>query len=57
MNHLNFILSYENGEASEDEIVAGFQAMIDDGTVWSPQGSYGRMAMRLIEGGHRTPKA
>ena len=29
-----------------------FQEMIDDGSVWKLQGSYGRMATALIEDGH-----
>lgn len=52
MNHLTFILRFESGECTEDEIVAGFQAMIDDGTVWHLQGFYGRTATQLIEDGH-----
>lgn len=48
---LDFIMRYEAGEASYDETVEGFQQMIDDGTVWQLQGSYGRTAERLIERG------
>lgn len=48
MKHFNFIIAFEDGSASFEEIVAGFQAMIDDGTVWSLQGIYGRIAMDLI---------
>lgn len=51
MNHFNFIIAYENGECTEDEIVEGFQAMIDDRSVWSLQGHYGRTAASLIEAG------
>lgn len=51
MKHLSFICSYEAGECSDDEIVEGFQAMINDGTVWSLQGSYGRAAADLISSG------
>lgn len=51
-SHLGFILGYEQGDLrSQDELVSGFQAMIDDGTVWKLQGSYGRTAQRLIEMG------
>ena len=52
MNHLDFIMKYEQSDVTEDEVFAGFQAMIDDGTVWSLQGSYGRSAMRLIDAGY-----
>lgn len=47
----NFILSFENGDLSDDEIIEGFQSIIDDGSVWHLQGHYGRTAHALIEGG------
>ncbi len=54
MSHLNFIMALESGEIEDrDELIDGVQAMIDDGTVWSLQGSYGRMATALIESGER----
>jgi hypothetical protein len=50
---VGFIMGYESGEIdTEHEIVEGFQALIDDGSVWSLQGSYGRMAVALIHGGY-----
>jgi hypothetical protein len=52
MNHLDFILAFESGECTDEELVNGFQAMIDDGTCWSLQGVYGRTAQSLIEQGH-----
>ncbi len=51
MNHLNGIMAYEDGELDEDGIIDLFQAMINDGTVWSLQGQYGRMAQNLINRG------
>jgi len=54
MNHLDFIMSYEAGASTEEEVIEGFQAMINDGTAWQLQGHYGRTAMRLIEAGHCT---
>ena len=51
MNHLDFIMSYESGECSEEEVIAGFQKLIDDGTAWQLQGHYGRTAQALIENG------
>lgn len=51
MNHVPFIIAYENGELDEAAIAAGFQALIDDGTVWHLQGSYQRMAAELIGAG------
>lgn len=47
----DFIVAYESGECSEDEIIEGFQMLIDSGIVWKLQGHYGRTAARLIEEG------
>lgn len=49
---LNFIMAYEDGQLDEEAIVEGFQCMIDSGICWKLQGSYGRMANRLIEAGY-----
>lgn len=54
MNNVDFIIEFEGGTLSHDEIVAGFQKMIDDGTVWTLQGYYGRTAQALIEAGYCT---
>jgi|WetSurMetagenome_2_1015567.scaffolds.fasta_scaffold1099935_2 hypothetical protein len=51
MYDLNFIMSFEDGSATEEEIIDGFQAMINDGSVWGLQGFYGRTATDLIEAG------
>lgn len=51
MKHLAFITAFEAGELSHDEIVEGFQLMIDDGTVWDLQGSYQRIAIDMIDTG------
>ncbi len=48
---VSFIIRYETGEADEDEIIEGFQHLIDTGTVWHLQGHYGRTAAALIEAG------
>lgn len=48
---VSWIMDYEAGELDHEQIVAGFQTMIDDGTVWQLQGSYGRMACDLIAAG------
>ena len=49
---VGFIQEYESGNMAQYDIVAGFQHLIDSGIVWKLQGSYGRTAVRLIEGGH-----
>lgn len=59
-NAATFCLAYESGELSQEEIVTGFQHLIDSEVVWSLQGRYGRMAERLIRSGECTrpePKA
>ncbi len=51
---VDWIIAYEAGELDHDEIVAGFQNLIDTGVAWQLQGSYGRTAMALIEAGECT---
>jgi hypothetical protein len=48
---VTFIMEYEGGVLEEDQIVEGFQALIDSGLVWRLQGHYGRTAVALIEAG------
>jgi len=45
------IVRYENGDMTHDEIIVFFQSLVDTGLAWQFQGSYGRMAMHLIEEG------
>jgi len=49
---LDFIMRFEGDGMPEDELIAGFQNLIDSGLAWSLQGCYGRMAASLIEAGH-----
>jgi hypothetical protein len=46
------IIAYENGELDEDEWLELFAGLIRSGLVWSLQGSYGRTAAALIQGGY-----
>lgn len=48
---LSFIMDYEGGDLSEDEMIAGFQHLVDSGLVWQLQGHYGRTAAALIDAG------
>lgn len=50
-DELGFIMSYEDGELSHDEVVSGMQQLINSGLAWSLQGHYGRLATALIEDG------
>ena len=56
MEQLDFIMAYEGGELDDhDELIAGFQDLIDTGMAWKLQGHYGRTAAALIEQGFCTP--
>ena len=44
-------MAFEGGEISDEELVKGFQNLIDSGMAWTLQGSYGRTATALIEQG------
>lgn len=52
---VDFITKFEDGKATQEEIIDGFQLLIDTGVVWHLQGSYGRTAQALIDAGHCTP--
>lgn len=56
MNHYDFIIAFEAGEVTPEQLVDGFAAMIADGTCWQLQGMYGRMARDLIENGYISPE-
>ena len=45
------IISYENGEMTEEEVISFFQELINSGLCWKLQGHYGRMAASLIQSG------
>lgn len=50
-NELAFVVAYEAGELDEDETIAGFQEMVNNGHAWQLQGHYGRQAAAMIEAG------
>lgn len=45
------IMTYESGEMDDDEVIELFQELVNTGLCWQLQGSYGRMAERLINRG------
>lgn len=49
------IMDYESGEQDYEDTISMFQEMIDDGSVWQLQGSYGRLAKALLQAKVCTP--
>jgi hypothetical protein len=51
------IMDYEMGELSNAKTIKMFQKMVNDGSAWKLQGSYGRTAMSLLDAGYiKAPK-
>ena len=50
-DHLSAIVAFEEGTLDEDRTIALFQYLVDTRLAWQLQGSYGRLAMDLIECG------
>ena len=48
---VEMLIAHESGELDEGSRVNLFQRLIDDGSAWRLQGSYGRAAMELIRAG------
>lgn len=53
---LSKIIAFEQGELDQDETIELFQELIDTGLAWQLQGSYGRMADRLLSAGLCMPR-
>lgn len=50
------IITYENGEMSDNDTIAFFAELVANGMAWSLQGHYGRMATQLIDAGYISRK-
>jgi len=52
---VDWVIKYETAQLNgREEIVEGFQHIINTGVVWRLQGSYGRTAYEMIESGECT---
>lgn len=51
------IIAFEQGELDDEATLELFQHLVDTGLAWQLQGSYGRIAHRLIEQGLIEEKA
>lgn len=48
---VGFIMDWENAVISEEEVIKGFQQLINSGVVWTLNGRYGKTANYLINAG------
>lgn len=51
MAQIDEIMAYENGDLDREATIHLFQDLVDSGLAWKLQGSYGRMAVSLIDSG------
>jgi hypothetical protein len=51
---LDAIIAFEAGQLEDTEAFELFQRLLNDGSVWTLQGSYGRLAASLLSSRHLT---
>ena len=51
MLDIDKIIAFEEGHIAEDDLIALFQDLVDNGQAWTLQGFYGRAAVQLIAQG------
>lgn len=56
LSTVDFVIEFEAGNLDEDDVIKGFQNLINQGIIGSLQGFYGRTAQCLIDAGLCTPK-
>jgi hypothetical protein len=47
--------AYENGEMEYEDVITLFQNLLDTGTIYHLQGSYGRQMQRFLNSGEVRP--
>jgi len=52
MDIVDKIMKWEDGRMTDTEIIDFFSELVKSGQAWRLQGSYGRMAQRLIDAGY-----
>lgn len=52
MDIVDKIMKWEDGRMTDTEIIEFFAELVKTGQAWRLQGSYGRMAQRLIDAGY-----
>src|ERR1017187_1717418 len=50
-DHVDDIIAYEQGDRDNEDTIALFQKLVNNGMAWTLQGHYGRTAMNLIQQG------
>ena len=54
---LTVLIDFEDGGCSKEEMIEGFEHLIELGVMGQMQGHYGRQAARLIKDGDLSPGA